>query len=47
MDSMELSLGLDPNDWDTDNDILIDGLERGARQSTDGHVTDTDNDGIG
>ena len=47
MDNMELSLGLDPNDWDTDNDMLIDGVERGAGESTDGHVTDTDNDGIG
>ena len=45
-DNMELSLGLDPNDWDTDNDMLIDGVERGGSDSTDGHLTDTDNDGI-
>jgi len=44
-DNMELSLGLDPNDWDTDNDMLIDGVERGGTDSTDGHLTDTDNDG--
>lgn len=46
MDNMELSLGLDPNDWDTDNDMLIDGVELGAGTSTDGHIGDTDNDGV-
>ncbi|MEA3557864.1 MAG: hypothetical protein U9R75_01290 [Candidatus Thermoplasmatota archaeon] len=46
IDSMELSLGLDPNDWDTDNDMLIDGVEAGSGYSTDGHLSDTDNDGI-
>jgi hypothetical protein len=45
-DLMELRLGLDPNDWDTDNDMLIDDLERGPGHSTDGHLEDTDNDGI-
>ena len=44
-DSGELTLGLDPNDWDTDNDMLIDGVEGGGGDSTDGHLTDTDNDG--
>ncbi|MGA1821302.1 MAG: hypothetical protein ACMUIG_02100 [Thermoplasmatota archaeon] len=44
-DPMELSLNLDPNDWDTDNDMLIDGVELDG-DSTDGHVPDTDNDGI-
>jgi len=43
---MELTLGLDPNDWDTDNDMLIDGVETGGGDSTDGHFVDTDNDGI-
>jgi hypothetical protein len=43
---MELTLGLDPNDWDTDNDMLIDGVEMGGSDSTDGHIEDTDNDGI-
>jgi len=47
IDIEELSFGLDPNDWDTDNDMLIDGVERGAGESTDGHVVDTDNDGTG
>ncbi len=45
-DPMELILNLDPNDWDTDNDLLIDGVEEGAGYSTDGHVEDTDNDGL-
>ncbi|MFO8051624.1 MAG: hypothetical protein R6V01_08005 [Thermoplasmatota archaeon] len=45
-DSQEITLGLDPNDWDTDNDGLIDGVELGGSDSTDGHVEDTDNDGI-
>ena len=45
-DNMELLLGLDPNDWDTDNDLLIDGVETGSGDSTDGHLTDTDNDGL-
>jgi len=45
-DSGELARGLDPNDWDTDNDMLIDGVEAGGSDSTDGHVEDTDNDGI-
>lgn len=45
-DAGELREGLDPNDWDTDNDLLIDACEQGAGQSTDGHVLDTDNDGI-
>ncbi|MFW3145461.1 MAG: hypothetical protein ACMUIE_01455 [Thermoplasmatota archaeon] len=45
-DPTELSLNLDPNDWDTDNDTLIDGVEVGNSDSTDGHVEDTDNDGI-
>ncbi|MGA1821301.1 MAG: hypothetical protein ACMUIG_02095 [Thermoplasmatota archaeon] len=44
-DPMELTLNLDPNDWDTDNDMLIDGVELDG-DSTDGHVPDTDNDGI-
>ena len=46
LDSNELRLGLDPNDWDTDNDMLVDGCEEGAGQSTDGHLEDTDNDGL-
>jgi len=46
IDSAEISKGLDPNDWDTDNDMLIDGVEDGEGDSTDGHITDTDNDGI-
>jgi len=46
LDPMELSLGTDPNDWDTDNDLLIDGVEMGEGYSTDGHLEDTDNDGI-
>ncbi|MBN1390862.1 MAG: hypothetical protein JXA22_09515 [Candidatus Thermoplasmatota archaeon] len=46
LDPMELSLGMDPNDWDTDNDLLIDGVEMGSGYSTDGHLEDTDNDGI-
>jgi hypothetical protein len=48
LDPQELSLGLDPNDWDTDNDMLIDGVEDGGdgSYSTDGHLSDTDNDGI-
>jgi hypothetical protein len=46
LDPQELALGLDPNDWDTDNDMLIDGVEMGSGHSTDGHVEDTDNDGI-
>jgi len=45
-DPMEFSLGLDPNDWDTDNDMLIDGVEMGSGDSTDGHVEDSNNDGI-
>jgi hypothetical protein len=47
-DPQELALGLDPNDWDTDNDMLIDGVEEGGdgSYSTDGHLDDTDNDGI-
>ena len=45
-DSGEISAGLDPNDWDTDNDMLIDGVEMGSGDSTDGHIEDTDNDGI-
>lgn len=47
-DPMELTLGTDPNDWDTDNDMLIDGVEQGGdgSYSTDGHLEDTDNDGI-
>ena len=44
-DAGEITLGLDPNDWDTDNDMLIDGIESGSIDSTDGHVTDSDNDG--
>ena len=42
----EIQRGLDPNDWDTDNDMLIDGVEAGNADSTDGHMTDTDNDGV-
>ena len=45
-DAGEISRGLDPNDWDTDDDMLIDGVEMGSGDSTDGHVPDTDNDGI-
>jgi thrombospondin type 3 repeat protein len=45
-DDQEIRLGLDPNDWDTDNDMLIDGVELAGSDSTDGHVEDTDNDGI-
>jgi hypothetical protein len=45
-DPMEFSLGLDPNDWDSDNDMLIDGVESGNGDSTDGHVGDSDNDGV-
>jgi hypothetical protein len=45
-DSQELALDLDPNDWDTDNDMLIDGVEMGGSGSTDGHLPDTDDDGI-
>jgi large repetitive protein len=43
----EFLSGSDPNDWDTDNDMLIDGVERGTGESTNGHVADTDNDGTG
>lgn len=46
IDSMEITLGLDPNDWDSDNDMLIDGVELAGGDSTDGHLTDTDNDGL-
>ncbi|MFO8050257.1 MAG: hypothetical protein R6V01_00980 [Thermoplasmatota archaeon] len=46
IDSQEIALGLDPNDWDTDDDGLIDGVELGSGHSTDGHLEDTDNDGI-
>ena len=46
LDPAELRLNLDPNDWDTDNDLLIDGVEEGQGGSTDGHLTDTDNDGL-
>ncbi len=45
-DAAEIALGLDPNDWDTDNDMLIDGVEMGSGDSTDGHLVDTDNDGL-
>jgi hypothetical protein len=45
-DNAELTLGLDPNDWDTDNDGLIDGVETGGGDSTDGHLVDSDNDGL-
>lgn len=45
-DAAEIALGLDPNDWDTDNDMLIDGVEMGSGDSTDGHLTDTDDDGL-
>ncbi len=46
IDSAEISAGLDPNDWDTDNDMLIDGVEMGSGDSTDGHLVDSDNDGL-
>jgi hypothetical protein len=46
LDPQELQRNLDPNDWDTDNDLLIDAVEEGAGYSTDGHVEDSDNDGI-
>jgi hypothetical protein len=46
IDSAEISAGLDPNDWDTDNDMLIDGVETGGGDSTDGHLVDSDNDGL-
>jgi hypothetical protein len=45
-DPQEISRDLDPNDWDTDNDMLIDGVEEGGGTSTDGHIEDTNNDGI-
>ena len=45
-DPQELSRDLDPNDWDTDNDDLLDSVEIGSGDSTDGHIPDTDNDGI-
>jgi len=45
-DSAEITVGLDPNDWDTDNDMLIDGVELGGGDSTDGHLIDSDNDGL-
>jgi len=45
-DPQEIARDLDPNDWDTDNDLLIDGVEEGSGTSTDGHIDDTDNDGI-
>ncbi|MGA1819828.1 MAG: hypothetical protein ACMUHU_02345, partial [Thermoplasmatota archaeon] len=45
-DLRELNLNLDPNDWDTDNDMLIDGVELGLGSSTDGHLKDTDGDGL-
>jgi hypothetical protein len=45
-DSGELARGLDPNDWDTDNDMLIDGVEAGGSDSTDGHLVDSDGDGL-
>ncbi|MCK5773176.1 MAG: hypothetical protein KAH57_05260 [Thermoplasmata archaeon] len=46
MDGEELTHGYDPNDWDTDNDMLIDGVEMAGGDSTDGHINDTDDDGI-
>jgi hypothetical protein len=45
-DAQEIMHGLDPNDWDTDNDLLIDGVELAGNDSTDGHLGDTNNDGI-
>jgi len=46
-DPQEIARDLDPNDWDSDNDMLIDGVEEGGGgDSTDGHIHDTDNDGI-
>jgi hypothetical protein len=45
-DPQEIARGLDPNDWDTDDDMLIDNVEEGGGSSTDGHIGDTDNDGI-
>jgi hypothetical protein len=45
-DPQEISRHLDPNDWDSDNDLLIDGVEEGGGTSTDGHIDDTNNDGI-
>jgi hypothetical protein len=45
-DPQEIVRHLDPNDWDSDNDLLIDGVEEGGEGSTDGHIDDTDNDGI-
>jgi hypothetical protein len=45
-DPQEIARNLDPNDWDTDNDLLIDGVEEGSDTSTDGHISDTNNDGI-
>jgi thrombospondin type 3 repeat protein len=46
LDPLELTLGLDPNDWDTDDDMLIDGVELGLGFSTDGHLQDSDEDGL-
>jgi hypothetical protein len=45
-DPQEIVRHLDPNDWDSDNDMLIDGVEEGGEGSSDGHIDDTDNDGI-
>jgi len=44
-DPGELTLELDPNDWDTDDDGLRDGFETGG-EGTDGHLQDTDDDGL-
>jgi hypothetical protein len=46
-DPQEIARYLDPNDWDSDNDMLIDGVEEAGGTSTDGHIDDTDNDGLG
>ncbi len=47
MDGWEWIMGLDPNDWDSDDDLLMDGNELGLEtDSTDGHYTDSDFDGI-
>jgi hypothetical protein len=41
LDYDETLIGTDP-----DNDMLIDGVELGSGDSTDGHIPDTDDDGI-
>ncbi len=46
-DEKEMNIGTDPYHWDTDNDMVADGMELGiARGSTDPFLADSDNDGL-